>query len=247
MLNKTFQVVYQPEPNDLNRIHWLWLEEAKALEQVGITVSTLPKVSAKKLMYRGSFDLIKKIYKKDHRYINNYNHFELYSRMSNYYPYISDLSIETFFVDALNTTTETLIRAKGWDKAFIKKDVKALEHIGEGKSIWPQTSFEEMLALYNEYPFEGKFCIRKYVDSAQLIKEEERYWVLNGNLYHRHNTIPPVVQEAAKRLNKLGSKYYTIDATPDFVVEVNPGESSDRHAVNSAALFASWIKKEFVK
>ena len=54
-----------------------------------------------------------------------------------------------------------------------------------------------------------------------------------------------MVIEAAKRLDKLGSKYYTIDATPEFVVEVNPGESSDRHAVNSAELFASWIKKEF--
>ena len=58
--------------------------------------------------------------------------------------------------------------------------------------------------------------------------------------------MPNVVKEAAKRLNKLGSKYYTIDATPEFIVEVNPGESSDRHAVNSAELFANWIKKEFV-
>ena len=59
--------------------------------------------------------------------------------------------------------------------------------------------------------------------------------------------MPEVVKEAAKRLDIMGSKYYTIDATPEFVVEVNPGESSDRHAVNSAELFASWIKKEFVK
>lgn len=85
------------------------------------------------------------------------------------------------------------------------------------------------------------------MDSQKIIQEEERYWVLNGNIYHRHNNIPDVVKEAAKRLNTMGSKYYTIDATPDFVVEVNPGESSDRHAVNSAELFASWIKKEFVK
>jgi Uma2 family endonuclease len=63
--------------------------------------------------------------------------------------------------------------------------------------------------------------------------------------YHRDNFIPDIVKESAKRLNKIGSKYYTIDATPNFVVEVNPGESSDRHAVNSAELFASWIKKEF--
>ena len=101
-----------------------------------------------------------------------------------------------------------------------------------------------MKKLYDKKPFEGKFAIRKFIEQ-EIIEKEERYWVFNGNIYHRHNVIPNVVIEAAKRLDKLGSKYYTIDATPEFVVEVNPGESSDRHAVNSAELFASWIKKEF--
>ena len=74
---------------------------------------------------------------------------------------------------------------------------------------------------------------------------EDRYWVLNGNVYHRSLKIPKIVKEAASRLNIWGSKYYTIDATPNFIIEVNPGESSDRYLVNPVKLFASWIKKEF--
>lgn len=66
----------------------------------------------------------------------------------------------------------------------------------EGKSIWPQTSFEEMLKLYNQFSFEGKFAIRKYFDSQKIIKEEERYWVFNGNIYHRDNKIPKVVKRS---------------------------------------------------
>jgi hypothetical protein len=101
-----------------------------------------------------------------------------------------------------------------------------------------------MTRLYEEMKTEGKYAIRKFIEK-DIIDQEERYWVLNGNVYHRSNQIPEVVKKAAERLNKLGSRYYTIDATPEFVVEVNPGESSDRHAVNSPELFASWIKKEF--
>lgn len=195
-------------------------------------------------MFRGSSQVVEAAYEKDKRYINRYEHLVHYLRMSCYLPHIQDLSIATFFVDELNEDAISEIQHRGWERAFIKKDVKALEHIEEGKSVWPLTSLDEIKLLYTEMDIEGPFAIRQFVEK-EVIEEEERYWVLNGNIYHRHNRVPEVVKEAARRLNKLGSRYYTIDATPQFVVEVNPGESSDRHAVNSAELFASWIKKEF--
>jgi hypothetical protein len=244
MLNKKFQVIYQSEPNNPNQVHWLWFEEAKALQATGISAATIPDFSAKQLLYRGGRSLVKELYENDNRFINNYKHMMACNSMFHYYPHISDLSIETFFVDDLNEGTVLLIKEKGWKKAFIKKDVKSLEHLDDGKSFWPDTSFNEMKKLYNEMQMEGKYAIRKFIEK-DIIDQEERYWVLNGNIYHRNNKIPEVVKEAARRLNKFGSSYYTIDATPYFVVEVNPGESSDRHAVNSAVLFASWIKKEF--
>jgi len=212
---------------------------------MGINVSTRPDDDTTHLMYKGFSIINPENYPTDSRYLNIFEHNINYFLMSVYYPLIADLSIETFFVDNLDESVIEEISERGWQKAFIKKERKALEHIEDGKSIWPNTSFEEMKPLYDEMQIEGKYAIRKCIEK-DIIDQEERYWVFNGNIYHRHNNIPDVVKEAAKRLNTMGSKYYTIDATPEFVVEVNPGESSDRHAVNSAELFASWIKKEFV-
>jgi len=244
MSSKDLQVIYQSEPCNQKQVHWLYLEESKALQAAGIYVGTDADISSKHLLFRGGRNLIKDLYEKEIRFINQYKHFELCDSMFHYLPYISDLSIETFFVADLNEEVELLIKNKGWDKAFIKKDLKSLEHIEDGKSLWPNTSFNEMKILYNEMKIDGKYAIRKFIDKG-IIDQEERYWILNGNIYHRDNLIPDIVREAANRLNKLGSKYYTIDSTPEFVVEVNPGECSDRHAVNSAEIFASWIKKEF--
>lgn len=246
MNQNMFQIVYASDKENTNEIHSYFKEEANAMKDAGILVGINPLADATRLMYRGTTIRQKEDYPKDSRFINKSEHCIDYLYLSKYYPYIEELTIETFFSDDLDESVIAEINKRGWAKCFIKKDTKALEHIEEGKSIWPQTSFAEMLKLYNEYPFEGKYCIRKYLDSQKIIKEEERYWVFNGNIYHRHNKIPKVVQEAVKMLNKLGSKYYTIDATPEFIVEVNPGESSDRHGVNSAEVFASWVKKEFV-
>jgi len=243
-MNTQFQIIFPCSETDVNEIHPRYQSDAKVMSDMGITVGTIPLAESTELMYRGFIVNDKDKFPNDARYLNTYEIYTRYQNLSDYYPPISDLSIETFFVEDLNESVYKLIEEKGWDKVFIKKDSKALEHIEEGKSIWPQTSFDEMLVLYNEYPFEGKFAIRKFIDK-EIIDKEERYWVFNGNIYHRHKDIPEVVKKAAKRLNTLGSRYYTIDATPEFVVEVNPGESSDRHAVNSAELFASWIKKEF--
>jgi hypothetical protein len=197
-------------------------------------------------MYRGTRILNESDYPKDNRYINNYNSFANSYYLSHYYPLIEDLTIETFFVDDLNDEVEIEIKKRGWDKVFIKKEVITLENCGVGKSIWPLTSFFEIKELYNRFNIPGKYCVRKFIDPEKFITEEERYWVLNGKVYHRKKNIPKLIIDASNRLNRLGSFYYAIDATSDFIIEVNPGESSDRHAVNSAELFASWIKKEFV-
>lgn len=238
------QIVYRSSDENKDEIHHLYQDEANAMKAEGIMIGVKPKYHAEYLIYRG-FSIVKEIdYPKDERFIQGFKEHINYLFLSKYYPHIEDLTIETFFVDKLDERVPDLIKERSWVKAFIKKEISALEHIEEGKSVWPDTSIEEMSKLFSKYKFDGKFGIRKLVQK-EIIDNEERYWVFNGNIYHRQDKIPEVVKEAAKRLNKLGSRYYTIDATPEFVVEVNPGESSDRHAVNSAELFASWFKKEF--
>lgn len=244
MVKSNFRIIYSGDESILNKVHWLWESEALAMQAVGISVGIVPDTKSKELMYRGFGRNVIEYYKKDARFINTYRHYINYLCMSYYLPYISDISIETFFTDELDERVIENISKLGWKKAFIKSDMKSLEFIEVGKSIWPETKIEEMRKLFDQYLLKGKYAIRKFIDK-KIIDQEDRYWVLNGNIYHRQNRVPGVVIEAAKRLNKLGSRYYTIDATPEFVVEVNPGETSDRYAVNSAELFASWIKKEF--
>lgn len=242
-LNK-LQIVYQPEDENPDEIHWLWKEEAEAMRAAGIGVGASPDPDAARLLFRGSMPLVEENYRGEERFVNRYKAFVDCAKLSCYYTLIEELTIETFFTDQLDTTAISKIQALGWARAFVKNDVKSLEFIEEGKSVWPDTSFEEMNERFAQMGKTEKYAIRKFVD-FNFLKDEERYWVFNGNVYHRENNVPNIVQEAANRLNALGSKYYTIDATPDLVIEVNPGESSDRHAVNSAALFASWVKKEF--
>ena len=239
-----FQIIYPSDSEDCNKIVERFRHDSDVMKNMGINIGTTPDENATDLIYIGFNIDSPANYPEDPRYLNTFTEYNNYTLMSIYYPLIEDLSIETFFVLDLNESVINEINKRGWNKVFIKKESSALEHFEEGKSIWPDTSFEEMKILYGKMGIEGKYAIRKYIE-MDIIDQEERYWVLKGNIYHRHNNIPYVVKEAAKRLNKLGSSYYTIDSTPELVIEVNPGESSDRHAVNSAELFASWIKKEF--
>ena len=167
--------------------------------------------------------------------------------MHRYYPVIEDLTIPTFFVDQLDERVDEEMARRGWQEAFIKKDAKALECVAPGMSIYPRHSFEEMQPYFDEMIGE-KYCIRQVMDEQYIFENDARYWVLNGKVYRRDNLpIPEIVYEGAERLIKAGGgKYFTIDATPEFIIEVNPGESSDRHGENSAELFASWWYDAFI-
>lgn len=221
--------------------------EVEALRRLGVVCETVPLPEATQLIYRG-FTLAKREdYPTDLRYLHDFETSINYLYLSRYYPLIADLTIETLFFDALDATTETALRALGWTEGFVKGEVHALEHIDYGMSLWPQHSFEEMRELFERYRLQvpdGKYAVRRRM-APEALAEEERYFVLNGRIYHRSGIIPELVQEAAQRLSALGGRYYAIDATPDFIVEVNPGESSDRHGDNPPELFAEWLKEAF--
>jgi hypothetical protein len=142
---------------------------------MGVNVSTRPDEDTSHLMYKGYSIIDPENYPSDPRFLNSFEHNINYLLMSVYYPLIADLSIETFFVDDLNESVIAEIKNKGWDKAFIKRERRALEHIEEGKSIWPNTSFEEMKALYDEMQIEGKFAIRKFIEKDILTETKQDY------------------------------------------------------------------------
>jgi hypothetical protein len=238
------QVLYQHEPNNPKLIHWIFQEEAIAMNKLGIMIGTKRLREAEKLIFRGEF-LTSHNYPKDSRFINTFDAYAKCLFIDKWYPIIKDLTIETLFSNDLDSDTENTIIKKGWAKAFIKDAVKSLAFISNKKSIWPDTSLAEMKNLFiNNSHFSQYYSIRKYL-APKVFDNESRYWIINNNIYHPSNTIPKNVVEAANRLKSINNNFYVIDATPEIIIEVNPGETSIRYANNSAIQFAEWLKQEF--
>jgi len=238
-----YQIVYAHDKENPTLVHRYFRSEEVAMRNAGFCTGLKPDVKAESLILRTTTIVEAGKYPSDNRYLDSYEVYRSYLEMHRYYPYIEGITIGTFFSDILDESVVDGIRRRGWKKAFIKGDNSALEHIQEGLSVWPDHSFDEMMSYYSHFHV-SKFCIREYYEQERF-EEDHRYWVINGKIYRNNNVIPDVVKEAAKRLSALGGKYFTIDATPEFVIEVNPGESSDRHGENSAELFASWFKDAF--
>lgn len=222
--------------------------EIKALRECGFIVDDMPYEDVKLILYRGFRMWKKSEYPSDDRIWQGWNAYKSTSLLSIYYPLIKDICIPTFFVDDLDEKhIKSEMDKRGWNAVFIKNDVKSLFHIDGTASVFPKHSLAEIKEQLSKFPsMEGaKYAIRKYIDADWV--QEERYFVINDQIFHRSGIIPLIVKEAAERLKVLGSHYFVIDAMPEFIVEVNPGESSDRWGDNSPDLFASWFVQALSK
>ncbi len=245
MSSKIIQIVYSAKDENPKEIHNYFVLEAEAMKRVGFIVGTEPNDRAETLIYRGFAMYSPEEYPKDKRFIQGVKEYFSTMQMSVYYPLVKDISIPTFFVKELNNEIQAKMNELGWNKVFVKNDIKSLKNISTMASVYPDNTLDNIITGLGYYPKNDFYAVRKYLE-PDIFNEEERYWVINGKIYYRKNEIPPVVREAAQRLNKLGSKYYVIDATPSLVVEVNPGEAADRYGVNSPELFAKWFKSAFM-
>lgn len=242
----SLQVIYQPqETGTKDFIHYYDTESALFREsnvEIGF-LDTPYTENATRLLYRGGI-LEEEDFPVDGRFVNNAKTYANYLYLPNWYPAIRDLTIPTIMVEDLNELAIERIKASGWERAFIKDWSKSVAYISIEASSWPDSDMSSIKALLRRYPRKGGFCIRKHLPAEQF-ENETRYFIMNGHIYQSSGMIPDIVKEAANRLSKLGGVFYVIDATPELIVEVNPGESSDRSAANSAKLFTSWIINEF--
>lgn len=236
------QFIFKSSSVDDQRPIGVFEEEYKTFAALDIPVGLKPDIDADYLWYRGSMMWSQEQYPKDSRFVNSWKEYIATNCMSIYYPLIKDLTIPTIFVPNLDEYAKVLIQKQKWERVFIKNDIKSLWSIDEYASVWPNNSFEYMLEKFNIFPWRGLFAIRQFVE-PQLFIHEERYWVINNQVFSRTGIVPPIVKEAAKRLAPLGSKYYVIDALPNLIVEINPGESSDRGGDNSAEMLAKWFRE----
>ena len=234
-------------PSDSNgNIAEYFRSEVEAMRQIGLSVKTKPTDDASRLILRGFRLKQQEEYPNDKRYIQGWDEYMNTSRLSLYFNLIEDFSIPTFFTNKLGQSVADEIKKRGWERAFIKNDIKSLWGIDEMASVWPDNSFDYIASnLTKSFKLDDTYAIRKFIE-PKVFYDEDRYWVFDGVVRHRNpQSIPSIVYEAARRLACLGSHYYVIDATPDFVVEINPGESSDRYGDNPPELFAQWMADAF--
>jgi hypothetical protein len=235
-----FEIIYHKEEGD---IHWLYQNEAETMRSVGLTVRTKPSVFATRLLRRGLI-VDEEDFPIDDRYVQNGRIYANHTRIDRWYPLISDLTIPTVFCQDLGEEAVTAVQRQRWPRCFVKNAVKSLVDEDPLESVWPNVSFDEMKEKFAINPRKGPFALREYL-SPENFKNERRYWVIGSKICHSSGQIPKIVYEAKKRLEVFAGVFYTIDATPELIVEINGGESSDRKTDNSAEDFAYWIKKAF--
>lgn len=249
------QIIYQAacfEPSSPNFYNG-WLDEMAAMRRIGLSVSDTPSPEAERLLYRSFIINDKSGFPQDSRYISRWEDYCSTSDMSVYLPLIEDLTIPSFVIQELSNKTVEKIEALGWKRAFVRSSLKSLKymfpesHTEEELPVWPEVSIQRLADAYHEYRESMKppYIIRQFMPE-NAICQEERYWIINHHAYHRSGVIPQVVAKAVERLKTLNAPYYVIDATPELIVEVNPGVSSDSYPENIPLYFPQWIKDEFV-
>ena len=241
-----FQILY-PSGSD-GKIHNMYREESSRMSSFGFIIGTEESNYVSHTIYRGFMIKSQDSYPKCRSLIQSWGENRKTLYMSDYFPIIEDLSIPTVFIPELDLNAIIAISQNHrWPKVFIKSDGKSLFGISDVASVWPDTSIQTMIKEYAKRNLKGPFAVREFINNPQIFYNEQRYWVLNGNSYHPSEVVPDFVAEAAKRIYHFsGSHYFTIDVAGNYIVEVNPGESSDRGGDNPLDFFCEIFAKEFL-
>lgn len=245
-MNKV-QIVFPSSP-DRSGLHKYFAEEAEAMKSKGFLVGTTLLQEAELLIYRGfTIDSSEK-YPSDSRYIQGWNENSKTLHMNEYIDEIREWTFGTFSVSELSDDVLCKeLSERGWKRAFIKTSGTSLFAFGDDASVWPTTSAEKMLELYKRLNAKGPYIVREFIENKEIFYDEQRYWVLKGVAYHPSGQVPDFVQEAALRMWKFsGSQYFTIDVAGEYIVEVNPGESSDRGGDNPVEFLSSIFANAFL-
>jgi hypothetical protein len=241
------QILYKADAE--GGIHRYFRDEAAAMAAKGFLVGITPSDNADLILYRGSTISKETDYPSDKRLINTYQANERTLLMSKYHHCIkAPHAIETVFRDDLtDESISQIVSERGWSKAFIKRDSMSLFALGDEASVWPDKSAQWMVEQYDKRHVTGKFAIRQFVDNIEIFYDEQRYWILNGVAHHPSGHVPEFVAEAASRVYEYsGSRYFAMDVAGDYIVEVNPGESSDRGGDNPLDFFSRIFADAFL-
>lgn len=245
---KRVQIIY-PIDATTGTYHRYFLAEAEAMRARGFIVDSEPRPEAGVIIQRGFCISRPEKYPADERMLQGWEENIRTLDFTRYGEYIKPWTIPFTIMESLGDeeALKATMRANSWEKVFIKSKNTSLIAFGDKASVYPTTPLEEMMANYAKIKENGPFIIREYIADPSIFLDEERYWVLNGHVYHPSASVPEFVEAAAKRVYEYsGSHYFVIDAARNFIVEVNPGESSDRGGENPLEFFADIFAREFL-
>lgn len=222
------------------------IDEYEAMHEVGFEVGDKPSIDAINI-YRGPCIRSQSQYPNNCIWLNSWENNRRTLFFSEFFHLIESCSIPSFIVDKLDDSVPNKIQELGWTCAFIRSDSKSLYFHDFNSCLWPVTSISKMVDLYKYFNLDGPFIVRKFINDKEIFYEEQRFWVLNGRTYHPSGKIPEWLKEIAIKIYRFsGSNYFTIDVAGNYIVEINPGESSDRGCENPLEFFCEIFKQEFI-
>ena len=223
-------------------------EEANAMKRAGFIVEPDIEGEVDLILIR-DFTLKHHVnYPINKNMIQGWNEYKSTLSFSEYISHIDHHLIPTEMIHTLDESTIIkIMKKRNWDKVFIKSNNTSLFFLGYEASVYPTTPIIWMAKEYKKIKEDGPFAIRKFIDDPEIFYNEQRYWILNGNAYHPSGIIPDFVRENGKKIYEFsGSHYFTMDVAGNYIVEINPGESSDRGGDNPLDWFCDIFAKEFL-
>lgn len=243
------QILYSKDLEE-DKIHRYVRKEAEYMGNKGFIVGTSIIKGCTQYIYRGLGQTVIPVYSQfyDYPWVNSIYNFENTNDMSKFLNIIKPWTFPSEIVNELNETVlKKLQHDFSCNKLFIKNDYSSLFSINEGASVYPVNGLSMIKHNFNSLGLKPPFIVRKYIEDKEIFYNEQRVWILNGNVYFTAPSMPNFIFEAAKKIYEFsGSKYFVIDVAGDYIVEVNPGESSDRGGFNSLDWFCDIFAKEFL-
>lgn len=160
--------------------------------------------------------------------------------LQEWYPLCEDLTPATLFLSR-NADFEAVLAQSPWRAWFVKDHVKSLT-TQRGSKATNAAEVREVLDSIERYrgTIEGGVCLREF--EALRAETEERYFVLHGRAHGRLDTVPPLVEQVAQRID---CPFFSVDVVESTsgelrLMELGDGQVSDRKQW-PAARFAAML------
>lgn len=257
--------LYPSYPFDSNTIDSSYENELSACIENGFTYSFIdteqlnnnrldvskkhPITEGALIIYRGwmlndiQYNTLMKLEDKGYRFCTSKEQYFYSHYIVNWYSSISEFTMPTLFC-SISDIVDTM-KEHNMNNAFVKDYVKSLTTKEGSIAQSPDEAVRIARAIETYRGFiDGGIALRKIVKLQDEL--ENRYFVINGEVFSHNNVIPDIAIEIA---GKHSAPFYTIDIGKtldgnDILIEIGDGQVSDIKQWNANLLYSK-IKQAF--